>query len=279
MSLRTRLVLLITVSIAVCVGLVTWIAGMRMRAVFEANDTQHTAALVAQFQQEFHRRGEEVISKVDGIASRDSTVRIALEAARPQPDYSIFVDEARSLAEPFHLDFLEFVAQDGTIISSAHWPARFGYKEEWLAQGNARWSEGAFLKREELPDGVALALVSVRPVRIAESTIYVVGGIRLDRKFLASLVLPNGMRALLYTNTSPGFSPRTLEDAGGPLPDASPLQPFIQKLQSRSSRNFSSRIMAAGQLRNRSGDSLARARQRTPGHFAGGQFASRSACA
>ncbi len=231
MSLRTRLVLLITISIAVCVGLVTWVAGLRMRAVFEAADAQHTAALVAQFRQEFQRRGEEVISKLDGVASRDSTVRIALEAERPQPDYSIFVDEARSLAEPLHLDFLEFVAQDGTIISSAQWPARFGYKEEWLAQGGTPWRDGAFLKREELPDGAALALVAVRPVRIAESTIYVVGGIRLDRKFLASLVLPAGMRALLYTNTSPGFSARSLEDSGGPLDNASPLQPFIQKLQ------------------------------------------------
>lgn len=232
MSLRTRLVLLSTISIAVCVGLVAWVATLRMRRAFEAADAQHTAALVAQFRQEFQRRGEEVVKKLDDIAARDSTVRVALEAARPQPDYSTFVDEARSLAEPHHLDFLELVAQDGTIISSAHWPARFGYKEEWIAQQGARWSsEGAFLKREELPDGAALALVAVRPVRIAESTIYVVGGIRLDRQFLASLVLPAGMRALLYTNTATGFSPRSLEDAHGPLADATPLQPFIQQLQ------------------------------------------------
>jgi two-component system nitrogen regulation sensor histidine kinase NtrY len=232
MSLRTRLVLLFTISIGVCVGLVTWIATLRMRAAFEATDAQHTAALVAQFRQEFQRQGEEVTSKLDSIASRDSTVRVALEAARPLPDFSTFVDEARSVAEPQHLDFLEFVAQDGTIISSAQWPARFGYKEEWLTRSPADWGgEGAFLKREEMPEGPVLALIGVRPIRVAESTIYVVGGIRLDRQFLGSLVLPHDMRALLYTNTSQGFAPQSLQDSAGPIPDAAPLQPFIQQLQ------------------------------------------------
>lgn len=232
MSLRTRLVLLSVISISVCVALVTWIATLRMRKAFETADAQHTSALISQFQQEFQRRGHEVESKLDGIASREAVVRIAVEATRPQPDYSLFVDEARTLAEAHHLDFLELVAQDGTIISSAQWPARFGYKEDWVTRAADWGAQGAFLRREELQDGPALGLIAVRLVRIDEATVYVVGGIRLDRKFLASLVLPTGMRALLYSNTGRGFSPQLLEDASGPVANVTPLQPFIEELQS-----------------------------------------------
>ncbi|HYG99566.1 MAG TPA: ATP-binding protein [Terriglobales bacterium] len=234
MSLRTKLILLFTITIAVSVALVTWIATLRIRQAFNAADAQHTAALITQFRQEFARRGQEVTSSLSGIAEGEAVQRIALEALKPAPDYSTFVDEARALAESHQLDFLEIVAPDGTIISSAQWPARFGYKEEWLTQAAPDWSaQPAFLKREELPDGPALALVAVRPVRVAETTLFVTGGIRLDRQFLKSLVLPSGMRALLYTNTAPGFAALSLEDAKGPVTNAAKLAPLIQKVQVR----------------------------------------------
>jgi signal transduction histidine kinase len=264
-SLRTRLVLLSTVSVAVCVGLVTWIATLRMRRAFETADAQHTVSLVAQFRKEFARRAQEVNATLEGIGGRDSTVRVALEAARPQPDYSSFVDEASSLAASHHLDFLEFVAQDGTIISSAQWPARFGYKEDWIAQRNDWASQAPFLRFEELPDGPALALIAVRPVFAGESTIYVTGGIRLNRAFLSSLTLPDGMRALLYTNTGPGFSPQSLEDAAGPVADAETLEPFVRKLQAKPSElsevmkwpHSSSETVQAFPLRGRDNELLA----------------------
>ena len=54
---------------------------------------------------------------------------MAVDIGQAARDYSTFVDRAKGLAAAHQLDFLELIADDGTIISSAQWPARFGYKE------------------------------------------------------------------------------------------------------------------------------------------------------
>lgn len=233
MSLRIKLLLLFSVTVAVSVALVAWIATASMRRAFEALDAQRTAALVAQFRQEFSRRGQQVTAALDGIANSDTAARIALESARPAPDYSAYVNEAKTLADAHQLDFLEIVAPDGNIISSAQWPARFGYKEEWLTRPLEWKPLEAFLDREELPDGAALGLVTVRTVHAGGGELYVVGGLRLDRGFLKSLVLPEGMRALLYRNTAPGFEVQSLEDASGAVAQPEKLAPLIQKIQAQ----------------------------------------------
>ncbi|MCL5288982.1 MAG: ATP-binding protein, partial [Acidobacteria bacterium] len=87
------------------------------------------------------------------------------------------------------------------------------------------------LRKEELPDGFALALVAVRPVSVGERKIYIIGGQRLDREFLASLVLPQGMRALLYRNLEQNFAEAMLTDATGPLPQAATLAPLIEEVR------------------------------------------------
>jgi len=101
------------------------------------------------------------------------------------------------------------------------------------------------LKREDLAAGTALALMTVRVVGASDNKLYIVGGRRLDREFLASLVLPAGMRALLYQNVggsaSPGpnaFRPDSTDtaaasvvDASGPLPQAPKLMPYISRME------------------------------------------------
>ena len=88
-------------------------------------------------------------------------------------------DAAQDLASAHGLKLLELVTGDGTLISSAEWPARFGYKEDWLAAGE--WNSGsAFLRREELPDGFTLALAAVGTAVAGDRKLYVVGGQRLD---------------------------------------------------------------------------------------------------
>src|SRR5208283_4155613 len=89
-------------------------------------------------------------------------------------------------------------------------------------------SQGVFFEAVELPDETALALVAVRAVSAGERNLYVVGGYRLDRQFLASLPLPAGMRALLYRNFPPV---QTLTDASGPVANAAALQPLIDRVR------------------------------------------------
>ena len=246
MSFRVKLTVLFTLTVVIAVGLVAWTVSSLMRDAFERLDSQRTTALVAQFQREFTRREDEVTRRVDGIAHADETLRTAVSLSGEAPDLSSHVDDAAGLATAHQLDFLELIAADGTIISSAQWPARFGYKEPWVTTPKDWPAQGTFLKREELADGEALALMAVRMVQAGDTRLYIVGGRRLDREFLASLVLPEGMRALLYQkageNTPTPTGGQTFDrggadgrliDATGPFPWADKLMPLITRVESQ----------------------------------------------
>ena len=64
-----------------------------------------------------------------------------------------------------------------------------------------------------------------------KKTSTLLAGRRLDQNFLASLVLPTGMRALLYRNLEPTFVATALSDAGGAVPNADSFQSLIEQIQ------------------------------------------------
>jgi len=229
MSFRRKLLAVFALTVSVSVGSVAWIVLVMSRHAFERADADRTAALVAQFHREFQRRGQDVARRVEAIATSDAVTRMALALNRSAPDYSSYVGEARSLAESQHLDFLELIDAQGVIISSAQRPARFGYREESLSLSSLPGD--AFLKSEELAEGAKLALSAVREVKVGDKSLYVIGGQRVDEKFLASLELPAGMRAMFYANLGAGFSPSLLIDASGSVRRAEPLANLIKEVQ------------------------------------------------
>jgi two-component system nitrogen regulation sensor histidine kinase NtrY len=239
MTFRTRLLVVFAVTIVAAVAMIVWIVSVSTARVFEQLDAERTAALVQQFQKEFVLRGEEIARAAQRIADSDAALRVAIDVNRADPDYSLHVNDATALAASHGLDFLELVAGDGSIVSSAQWPARFAYKEAWLTEPVDWKSQPAFLKREELPDDAALALEAVRVRTVGEARIYVNAGRRLDAAFLTSLVLPPGMRVLLYRNLEPVFSPQAL--AGVAAADAQKLAPLIEQVR-RDNRDAASEI-------------------------------------
>jgi signal transduction histidine kinase len=274
MTFRTRLLLVFTAAVVASVGLVEWLVFRTTRDAFERAETQRVEALVAQFRREFERRGEAIVRAVNGIAASDTVLNIAIAS-----DRAPYYGEASALAGSSGLDLLELVAADGAIVSSAEWPARFGYKEDWLvpcssikastnicepssfqnsgvfqgapnqavtglASGTDWKSRGAFLRREELPDGLTLALVAVSWTQAGDRKLYVTGGQRLDREFLSSLVLPEGMRVLLYRNLSAGFSPGELIAPSGAVAGSQNLTPIVADAL-REPREFS-KIVGSG---------------------------------
>jgi signal transduction histidine kinase len=229
MTFRTRLLLIFTLAVVVSVGMVEWVVSVTARRAFESLESRRVDALVTQFRREYQRRGQEIARAVNGVAASAPVTEIAMAS-----DYSAYYGEAASLAAAHGLDLLELVAGDGAIISSAEWPARFGYKEDWLAAG--AWNSGSpFLRREELPDGFTLALAAVGTAAAGDRKLYVAGGQRLDRDFLSTLTLPTGMRVLLYRNFDPHFAPEDLiESAGAPhLAQAERLRPLIEQAVQR----------------------------------------------
>jgi signal transduction histidine kinase len=225
-TFRTRLLLTVTLVIVVSLGLVEWLVWRTTRDAFERVESQRVNALVAQFRREFTRRGAEIAREVHAIAASEAALNIALA-----PDSAPYYKEASTLASANGLHLLELVAADGAIISSAEWPARFGYKEDWLA-GTTGWKErGAFLRSEELADTVTLALAAVAEAGAGDRKLYVVGGQGLDSEFLATLTLPEGMRVLLYRNLAAAFSPAELIGPGGPAADSTRFAPIIEEIR------------------------------------------------
>jgi two-component system, NtrC family, nitrogen regulation sensor histidine kinase NtrY len=200
-TFRTRLLLLFTIAIVAVVAIVEALVLAQTRRAFERSEGQRAEALVAQFRKEFDRRREEIAQDVKRLADSDAALNIAMA-----PDPERWVNEAASLATAQGLELLELVSGDGTIISSAEWPARFLYKEDWLTP-----TDTAVLRREELPTGMTLALSAVRVVTAGDRRLYVIGGQQLDEKLLSTVVLPKGMRVLLWRdlggNDLPGLGP------------------------------------------------------------------------
>jgi signal transduction histidine kinase len=224
-TFRTRLLLISSLTVSGAVALVTGAVSVATRRAFERMDQDRRNALLGQFRRELTRRGEDVIQRVKRVASSEQLLRIAIESAHRDPDFAPFLNEAQQQAEAQSLDFLDIVRPDKSIISSAHWPARFGYQNDWLIDP-ADWNtEEAFLTRIPLPEGSAVALAAIRTATAGDQKIYVLGARKLDRAFLDSLGLAPGMRALLW------FSPGEVMDAAGPVARAEKLLPLVKRVQ------------------------------------------------
>jgi two-component system, NtrC family, nitrogen regulation sensor histidine kinase NtrY len=225
MTFRTRLLIAFAFTVVVAVAFIGAIVSTTTRRAFERLDDQRVSALAAQFRQEYLRRQREIAQQVKDIADADSTRDMVIALSRPEADPSAYVDAAQPLAAAHNLDFLELVSATGSIVSSAQWPARFLYQEDWAAHRDDWNSQEPFLKREELPTGTALALISVHVATVGDSKLLVIGGEALDRGFLSSFVLPAGMRALLYQE------PQSFVGASGPVPQTAALAPLIDALR------------------------------------------------
>ncbi len=229
MTFRTKLFVLFMLALllsvaAVAVGVVI----LTRRALDESNRRQ-SEALLGQFQQEFERRGQDVAQQVQAIADAEATVRMAIELNRPQADVSVYVNDARGVSQAHRLDFLDFVSNDGSIISSNEWPSHFGTKMDWLVQPQDWAARGSFLAEVGTQDGPALGLMSVSMVRVGDKDLYVFGGARVRRDLLASLVASTGVRALLYLNLDPSFQAENLIGESGPVPQGERLAAAIEQ--------------------------------------------------
>ena len=203
MTLRQKLLLTFSLTVVVIVAAVAWTISVRVRHVFDELDREQTAALVNQFQREFEQNAADTSAALDRMASSDAVQRIAFELANGG-DTAQYLNVAASLAREYQMDDLELVAHDGSIISSAQWPARFGYNEPAVHSAG----RPAFLKQEDLPDGTSeVGIFAVRAVENSNPPMYVVGGRNLNANTLRDFPVSAGTQVFLYRNLSAGFSP------------------------------------------------------------------------
>jgi two-component system, NtrC family, nitrogen regulation sensor histidine kinase NtrY len=192
-NLRQRLLLMFALVVFVVVGAVSWIVANRARRAFDQVDQQRAAALVSQYRTEFERHGQEVAADLERLARTERMQRLAFEVARGE-DTSQLVNEAAPLAQEYGFDFLDIVASDGTIISSAEWPAHFGYKFELPSQPTT-----PTLRAFELPTHTAIGLASAQKLATSEGAMYLLAGRAVDTALLKNFVVGQGSYLWFYT--------------------------------------------------------------------------------
>jgi signal transduction histidine kinase len=221
-TFRTKLLLVSSITVAGAVALVTGAVSVEARQAFERADGQRRADLLAQLRMELHARGAEVVGQVERAAASPGVERIVAGSAE--------YDHARQEATAQDLNFLDVVQPDLTILSSAHWPARFGYKNDW-GIATEDWQAAdtrpddvrtgdAFFARIPQPDGsFVTALVALRPT--PDKKALVAGGRQVNSEFLKSLGQAPGMGALLW------LPPGEVVDAQGGNPDITKLAGLV----------------------------------------------------
>lgn len=207
MTFRTKLLFISSLTLAGAVALVTGAVSVSTRRAFDRIDRERRDALLGQFRKEMDARGAEIAQQVQRAAASTAVQQIAGGSAP--------YDAAQAEAEAESLDFLDVVQPDLTIISSAHWPARFGYKNDWAIASGDWNATDSFLARIPLAEGAAVGLIAIRPA--AGGKALVVGGRRMTPEFLKSLGLAPGMRALLW------LAPGEVIDAQGSVANPSKL--------------------------------------------------------
>ncbi len=271
MSLRQKLLLVFSLTVVLAVAAVAWTISLRTRQAFEAADAQRTEALLIQFRHQFQRHADDISATIERLADSERVARLTLDVAQ-NGDAAPYLMEAGALARDYELDYLEIITRDGTILSSAQWPARFGYKEEAPALSN----QSAFLKREELADNAAeVGVFAVRRVQNSEPPVYVLGGKRLDRRLLADLYASPETQVLLYPMLAGKFDPQALIGVDGPAKDAQRYEWLIEQARSSGQESHAivvSHVAAEGQ-RDCNCDTAEGARWFGTGRAGGGEFA------
>ncbi len=227
MSLRHKLLLMFSITVTVAVAAVGWTVSLRVRRVFDQLDQEQTQVFARQFRREFQHRADDVSAALDRMAAGERLTHLAFDLSH-EGEAAFYLNEAGTLAQEYQLSYLEITGADGKIISSAQWPARFGYPDPAFAAAG----RPPFLKEEAMPDGSSqTGLFAVRSVRSLESggdvSLYLIGGTKLDRDFLADLPVPAGSHVYLYRNSSADFDSRNLSGTSDEEMDASKYRPLI----------------------------------------------------
>jgi two-component system nitrogen regulation sensor histidine kinase NtrY len=226
LTLKTKLLLLVTLSITASVGAVAWLIEERAHVAFRQVEQERTSTLVNQFRRDFEHEGQEIARGMDTLAGSDAMLRMVTELSKGA-EYANYVNQAASNAAEQRLDFLDIIAPDGAIISSAHWPARFGYKQRWFLDLPSPLSQQAFLKHVETPQGNVLAMLCFRAVPVHGLNFYLIGGRKLDA-VVQSLTAPEGLRVSIFSVPEQGAG--ELIGPGKESFDPGRVMPLIQKV-------------------------------------------------
>src|SRR5260370_34885272 len=99
MSFRTKLLLVVLLTIFASVSVVAYGVTHYAQAAVEAIDAERTEALVAQFNKEFVQRGAEIAHQPKNIAEANFPEHMAIDMTRPNAALSLYGSAATGSAQ------------------------------------------------------------------------------------------------------------------------------------------------------------------------------------
>jgi two-component system, NtrC family, nitrogen regulation sensor histidine kinase NtrY len=206
-SFRLRLILAFAIVSTTAIAVLTGITLANSLRAFRANDARIAEGVIAQIKREVDSRGALLAKNAAELTKSDTVLRIGADN-----DDAAHSHDATNLAQGSDIDFLELLRPDSTIISSAHWPARYGYKEKNLVAN----VDKPFVTKLETESGDTLALVALRKASVGSSTVIVLLGNDL-KNMLGDLSGFSDVRLWIYepqSNNLVGIS--TTPDSASP---------------------------------------------------------------
>ena len=249
MTFPTKVFLSFVAAFALAAGLLFSAAVSGVRGAYSQMEQGQVAAAFENVRRELDRGAEDVSRRVGLVSESEATLRMALDLSRPQPDYSVYANDASGAARTHGLELFEFVSGDGTVISSTESAGASGHKEDWVAAAAQATDGRAFLRRVQAEGEAGIAQLAVRVISVGEQKLYLVGGRRVDHRLLAILPLGPGMRTLLIVDAAGTCdSPQLWDSTGAPASPGSTAEFLAQVC----------RNPAAGGEKHRFADSIAR---------------------
>ncbi|MFN7951017.1 MAG: ATP-binding protein [bacterium] len=183
----------------------------RIESEYESRRVAIGEALTA----EIEELARDVRARVEQ-ASQDPSVReLLVEMNRGQVDERAAIERARPIAGRTGLAALKILDAGGRILSSAHRPASFGYRDA-LGLDLEKLGGDARVVREAFPNEDRAVLASARRVTLGSATVVIVGGKVVDAMLLDSIARRIGATHLEMSDDpraapSPGTVTRELD--------------------------------------------------------------------
>ncbi len=188
MSFRARLFAGFLIAVMIPLGLFAVGVRQTMSRRLVEQYRAGTAALAASAAGELQRQGQEIAGRLSAIAGRlseDNRFRLGLLDSTA-PDRRYLLDYAGAAMRATGLHLLQIQDADGRILSSGQFRNDYDRLDPGLPRSLAR-SSGPAVVEARTAEAPFLALARVDSARVAGRSLYLVGGIQLDRDILAGL--------------------------------------------------------------------------------------------
>lgn len=214
MTFRSRVLLALVPLAILPLGLFAWgtraLLEERLTAQYEAAVESASASVSARIDETAVRVADRVRAFAQSLAD---DYRFRLGALQLDPDERAYVhDLAANAMSRAGLDALEVQNEDGQIISSGHFPNAFDQPSPDLATVAGAAELRPVVARVRTANEEFVAIMRATAVSLGTRTFRVVGGVRVDERFLAGLATDPGVSVALEI---PGVGPQNASAADG----------------------------------------------------------------